>query len=133
VAYDLVIIVPWLAHGSLLPTSQQSFTTVDIKSSSLVPALFHEAQKLRLAEESDNRPLTIAATMLFGFASTLAGREALALDLFATARRKAEETGLFGVCHASSVGEQWEEWRQLSSDQLRERAQVAWGSFNWLT
>ncbi|KAK8099938.1 hypothetical protein PG999_010312 [Apiospora kogelbergensis] len=122
---------PFLAV-SLLYMACQSFTTVDIKSSSLVPALFHEAHKLYRAEGSDNRPLTIAATMLFGFASIMAGRETLALDLFATARRKAVETRLFGVCHAGSLNDQWAEWRQLSSDQLREKAHVAWGSFNWL-
>ncbi|KAK6815721.1 hypothetical protein PG987_016487 [Apiospora arundinis] len=112
---------------------QQSFTTVDIKSSSLVPALFHEAHKLYRAEGLDNKPMTIAATMLFGFGCAMAGREALGLELFTTVRRKAVETSLFGVRHADSVDDQWEAWRQLSPDQLRERAHVAWGSFNWLT
>ncbi|KAK7967895.1 uncharacterized protein PG986_002172 [Apiospora aurea] len=118
---------------ALLYMACQSFTTVDIKSSSLIPALFHEAQKLHRAEGADSRPMTITATMLFGFGSTMAGRETLALDLFATARRKAVETGLFGVSQAHDVDDQWKAWRQLSSDQLRERAQVAWGAFNWLT
>ncbi|KAK8034192.1 hypothetical protein PG993_009187 [Apiospora rasikravindrae] len=118
---------------ALLYMACQSFTTVDIKSSSLVPALYHEVQKLHRAEGADNRPITIAATLLFGFGSTMAGRETLALDLFATARRKAVETGLFGVSHAHDADDQWEAWRQLSSDQLREKAQVAWGAFNWLT
>lgn len=106
---------------------------MDIRSSTLVPALFHEALQLYRAEAADNRPVTIAATMLFGFASTMAGREPLALGLFACARRKAVETGLFGVPRPPYVDEQWEAWRLLSSDQLRERAQVAWGAFNWLT
>ncbi|KAK8064204.1 hypothetical protein PG996_008856 [Apiospora saccharicola] len=118
---------------SLLYMACQSFTSVDIKSSSLVPALFHEAQKLYKAEAADNRPVTIAATMLLGFASTMAGREPLALELFASARRKAVEMGLFGVPRPQYVDDHWEAWRLLSSDQLRERAQVAWGTYNWLT
>ncbi|KAK6840748.1 hypothetical protein PG995_015958 [Apiospora arundinis] len=123
---------PFLAV-SLLYLACQSFTTVDIKSSSLVPALFHEAHKLYRAEGLDNKPMTIAATMLFGFGCAMAGMEALGLELFTTVRRKAVETSLFGVRHADPVDDQWEAWRQLSPDQLRERAHVAWGSFNWLT
>ncbi|KAK7935942.1 conidial development fluffy [Apiospora marii] len=129
----LAVSLLYMACLCRFPGLQQSFTTVDIRSSTLVPALFHEAQKLYKADAADNRPVTIAAIMLFGFASTMAGQEPLALDLFACARRKAVETGLFGVPRPQHVDEQWEAWRLVSSDQLRERAQVAWGAFNWLT
>ncbi|RFN54198.1 conidial development protein fluffy [Fusarium flagelliforme] len=106
------------------------YCTIDPSLSVLSSEFLGAAETLWLAERRSDSLLNVAAIMATGVACEIQVSNIRVLELFEDAQGMAERLGLFGVerCRRNAT-----DWQVLSAQVKRQTAQVAWGTYNWLS
>ncbi|KAI9158884.1 Acetyl-coenzyme A transferase nodX [Paramyrothecium foliicola] len=116
--------------SSIMAIACQSYTTFDVRCSSLSAAFEREAEMLWYAERSTDTPINLAAMCYLAMASSTGGHESLAMLLLADIRTMATRMNLFGAQPSPKL---LATFHHLPTDKFKALASAAWGAYGWLT
>lgn len=109
---------------------QLGYAGFDSRGQELSTAFLQEAIDLWHSERLSKTTATITGLNLLSTAASHMGKNQLALEAIAHARRLSEDMELFGIQHTDK---QDAAFRKLSTSKLRATAHVAWGTYCWHT